>query len=520
MGFEEKIAELAQQMGETSAKMTLVNAEDYVSHEKCRIELANRSSLVSLEAEFSYLVRDEEELEERLRRAPRLGDFRNRRRKEVYNWLVAALLSLSCFFFSLYTFEPFRVGWKGPLYCLGAAIGFAFVLGLALEKWDKEFLLKTIASIACLSGIVGLAFLAVIRGDLLAQQLMNATPAIVFGDAEPVPQPHTDFYAATVVLLRATMILLAIAMDLGAGLALHEAWRLRSVSSDDPEALRKDLSLLRDRKIEIAREVTELQNQPDKFVHAFWANFYRALLTHTMRDAMSKLSMLLMLVLLVGKGARAQTHLDLVIAADLSKSVASHGPGQASEFEQNIQGISRLLTQVPAGSRVTIIGITDQSFAHPLMLLSASLADDPGYFGERLALGRAALLRKWREYSQGLRPIYPQTDIVGGLMVASQVFADQSKTSHKVLVIFSDMKNDTEDLTLDSLLRTPRAAAGNAPVIVDLKGVEVQVFGADAGHLSTAQWIWLQNYWSAYLKHAGATLRTYSALRQSGLPIR
>ena len=104
-------------------------------------------------------------------------------------------------------------------------------------------------------------------------------------------------------------------------------------------------------------------------------------------------------------------------------------------------------------------------------------------------------------------------------MVASQVFAESSDNSRKVLVIYSDMKNDTTELNIVSLLSTPSAVPMKASTIPNLKDTEVHVLGADADSLSTTQWTELRNYWTTYFKDAGARLRTYSTLRQSELPI-
>jgi len=45
----------------------------------------------------------------------------------------------------------------------------------------------------------------------------------------------------------------------------------------------------------------------------------------------------------------------------------------------------------PAGARITVIGITDDSFATPYIIISRKLAGGEGYFKERLAEGRTAL---------------------------------------------------------------------------------------------------------------------------------
>jgi hypothetical protein len=225
--------------------------------------------------------------------------------------------------------------------------------------------------------------LAVVRGNLLAQQLTNSSPVIVLDDAQPAsPPPQTDFYQTTLLLLKCVMVLLAAAMDLGAGLALHDAWRMGSDSAEDWGKLQTRLTDLLGSKVGLAREVTMLENEPMIFVNRFWSNFYRTMLTHTMRSAMTKLLLTAIAFSIFMLRLNAEPQLNLVIAVDLTKSVAVHAPGQPSEFQKNIDAVTKLLAQIPANSQVTIIGITDQSFSQSDILLSATVPDDPGYFGD------------------------------------------------------------------------------------------------------------------------------------------
>jgi hypothetical protein len=356
--------EIGQQLGVESAEATITKVEAYCEYEKQRIELTNHARIVALKAEFSVLLDEERELRERLRHAPPPGDLRLRKRKAVYYSGVALILTAAAVYFVLYTFEPFRMSSAAYLYCLGTAAVAPFLLGLALEKWNGGGLVKTLIATACVAAVISLVLLAIIRGDLLAQQLVNSSPVIIFDDAQPAPSPQTDFYRTTLALLRLVMALLAVAMDLGAGLALHEAWRMGSDSKEDWGSLQGRLTELLNRKIGLAYEVTTLQNEPAIFVNRFWSNFYRTMLGHTVRTTMTKLLLgAILFSLFTGRRAFAESQLNLVIAVDLTQSVAVHAPGQPSEFQKNIDAVTKLLAQVPASSRVTIIGITDQSFA-------------------------------------------------------------------------------------------------------------------------------------------------------------
>jgi hypothetical protein len=100
------------------------------------------------------------------------------------------------------------------------------------------------------------------------------------------------------------------------------------------------------RKVTLSYEVTSLQNEPAVFVNRFWSNFYRTMLSHTLRSAMTKLLLMAIALSLFTVGrAVAGRQLNLVIAVDLTRSVAVHAPGQPSEFQKNIDAVTKLLAQ-------------------------------------------------------------------------------------------------------------------------------------------------------------------------------
>jgi len=277
------------------------------------------------------------------------------------------------------------------------------------------------------------------------------------------------------------------------------------------------LTELLGRKVTLAYEVTTLQNEPEIFVNRFWSNFYRTMLAHTVRSAITKLLLVAVAVCtFMPRLATAESQLNLVIAVDLSRSVAVRASGRPNEFQKNIDAVAKVLIQVPAGSHVTIIGITDQSFAQPDILLSATVPDDPGYFGERLIADRNELVREWKSRSQKLQPNFPRTDILGALLIASQVFTEELAARRKVLIIFSDMRNTTPELNLDSpegVTQFSWALMKRRIPVADLRSIGVQVLGVDAASKSINYWSELRDSWAMYFTDAGADLRSYSVLR-------
>jgi hypothetical protein len=117
-------------------------------------------------------------------------DLRSRRRKAAYYWDVMIILTIAAFVFSLLAFDPFRIGWKGYLYCLGIAIVTPFLLEQVLKKGNAERLFKAIAVIACAAALTSLMLLAVIRGDLFAEQMKSTAPVVVIDDEQPQQSPQ------------------------------------------------------------------------------------------------------------------------------------------------------------------------------------------------------------------------------------------------------------------------------------------------------------------------------------------
>ena len=131
--------------------------------------------------------------------------------------------------------------------------------------------------------------------------------------------------------------------------------------------------------------------------------------------------------------AFSPAYTDLVVAIDLSRSVDVKGPDGSTEFQKNVEGVSHLLAEVSPGTHVTVFGITDRSFAQPYVPMSASVPDDAGYFGARIAAARQALVQAWKERSANLVPKFPGKEILGALELASQIFNQPDREQNKML---------------------------------------------------------------------------------------
>ncbi len=107
-----------------------------------------------------------------------------------------------------------------------------------------------------------------------------------------------------------------------------------------------------------------------------------------------------------------------------------------------------------------------------------------------------------------------RTDILGALLLADQLFHELPSGRRNVLVIFSDMRQDTNDLNLE----TPRTLAVESSLTrteargmsADLGNVEVFVFGVDNARKPVPYWKSLREFWLAYFRKAGARLSSYT----------
>lgn len=249
--FDENVT--GTQLGAHGVDNLVTHAERICTYEQQRIELTNEAILRGLEGEYLLLLKEEQRLEERLQMAPPPGDLRRLRFRAIYYWSVTVILIVSGFFATLLSFDPFRLGWKSWLYCIGITVLTPFLVERLLEFRNMEKALKALTAAATVAALVGLMLLAAIRGNLLAQEIhQDEAPTVVIDDAPAQPEPQDNFYDSTTGLLRSALLLLAFATELGAGLVLREAMRSVPDSSEDWEGARRELVQARRGMVEIA----------------------------------------------------------------------------------------------------------------------------------------------------------------------------------------------------------------------------------------------------------------------------
>lgn len=515
-------AAMGQRLGADGAEQLLKRAEMVCEWERKRIELVNQPALAARKAQFAIALEDVHLLKERLYHSEPAGNQRVLRGKITILWVIASVLMVSGFVLSLLTLEPYRLGLKGVVYCIGIAIVAPFLVHHTLDLLSNETVKRVATILACLAALASIVLLAAVRGNLMAQQVrQDSTSVVIEGEEDPSRGTSTknSFYEDTVPLLQLVMALLAVAMEVGAGIATHEAQRLSAAVETDHKLLKEQLSEVHARLAALVEEITGRQNEALMFEAQFWRDFYWSTLKGAVVNAGRRFFLPLLLVFLFYPTvARAQQSIDLVVALDLTKSTDQTGPDGLTEFDKNIRGITQLLGHLPAGTALTIVGITGNSFVQPYLLLRAKLNSDAGYFGEKLRRGRQEVVIAWKRRSGRLKPTFTETDILGAFVLSTALFSQRPDASRKVLVIYSDMRQANSELNLEIRSRlSPTSALAEAErrgLVPDMRDVNVYVLGV-ATKKQIAEWEELRRFWAAYLTRAGASLRCYSVFRDS-----
>ena len=516
MNYSSGSIQIGSQFGEEAANHVERLAHDYCGCERDRIELANEPRIRKLRVEGLALQKLESTLDERLKRLPSTIDSRLRARSIVVHWATGILLAAAAFVFSLIAFEPFRLGPKTYLYCLGIAIVTPFATEKFLETVRNERVFRSITAMVFLAALVGSGLLAVIRGNLFAREVDQDTPtSVIEGEAPAANQPQNDFYKETGGLLKVLMVLLTVAIDIGAGIAIHGALELSATAHEDGNAIILELDEARKRIGEVVFEIKALENSPVVFENEFWRDYYRSMLRRTVHNSVARLSVLALCFLLFGAArAAAQTTTNLVIALDLSNSESRKGHDGKTQFEKNVETIGRLLAKIHEGTKLTVIGITENSFGDPLVLISAQVGTDPGYFGEKLEHTHRELIRVWKQRTGSLEPRAKGTDILGATLLAAEFFKENGKSTNNFLVLYSDMQNVTPELNIEQKIRSQSEIGlrqSSSQQTPDMNNVEVYILGANMLQYRSQEWTRLRDFWLTYFARAGASVKIYSS---------
>ena len=391
-----------------------------------------------------------------------------------------------------------------------------------LERCDSDQIVRGVVVVGFVASLAGLVILAVIRGDIVLVHVKHALSAIhESGAASSMSsEDAVRFYKESGWKLQLFFALLAVSMELAAGLAVWEARKNVPASQAAADGTRRRLSEIDEVIPLLVGRITFLENEPLIFEAQFNRDYQRGLLLSTQSRGVQLGSLILVGLLAFGLTgvARAET-LTIVQAVDFSQSdvVAMHGG--TSAHEQNVDAAAKTILDLPPGSRFTVIGITADSFSRPLILVSGQIPTERGQLTllDQVAVAKTQYAAEVRRAANLVKPSAPKTDIIGSLLLAADIFS-RSPMGRHVLVIFSDMRQSGAPVNIEDPPRVPVAAAMKTAerlhLVADLQGAEMFVYGVHAVGKDLAYWQSLREFWQMYCAKSGATLRAFSTLRE------
>ncbi len=223
---------------------------------------------------------------------------------------------------------------------------------------------------------------------------------------------------------------------------------------------------------------------------------------HLRRAVVGALAALVVIaaLLLFASQAWAQTNRPFANLLDLSTS-------QTDEtLQANIEGIKKLLKRTPNGTRVVVLGVTDQ-FGHPRVLLDQQVRGQGGN-GLMLEASREAAAAKWTRVSRELRPTYDHTSIIGALQLLPFLDVVQNVD----IFIWSDaQENVAVNLSHVDMINVDKAMATlkSKRSIAQLVGARVYMLGVNLDGESATYVSSLKAFWTAYFDATGARLEAF-----------
>jgi hypothetical protein len=286
--------------------------------------------------------------------------------------------------------------------------------------------------------------------------------------------------------------------------------------------MQQRMRFLETEMVRLLHHIEFLKREPDIFANGFARDFHLGLIQGAARRAIKRAGPLvgaLLLYIYVASchPALAQS-VNAVVGIDLSRTSAAKGYDGILEHEKNVEAAAELIGGLPAGARFRVIGITDQSFSLPLILLTGQIPKDRGplEFIDQVAVARKRSAAEMRAIGSSTPPTYARTDVIGFLLLAADLL-HQPTQSRKVLVIFSDMRHSAPPPNIDSPALVPVASALQTVErhnqIADLHGIDVYVYGVHDAGKDVAYWQSIRSFWTQYFAKSRGTLKTFSMMR-------
>jgi len=514
---------VAVELGDAAVNQAIDHLEHVCAHEKRRREHINQAEITCLSAELALRIEEREELRAEIRRTPRPDPMP--RRSPTWYAAIALVLVAAGFSFAHLALTPFGLGWQIWPYSAALAVVCAYATDETLEKCNCTRLVAAAALVSLVTSLAGLLVMALVRGDVLALYLKNAVAAGLTDGAAAASASGIDtvrFYETAARKLQLFFALLAVAMELATGLAVYEARKIVVPSvAVALAAMQERRRLVENEMLGLLHRVEFLKREASIFENQFIRDFYLGVIEGTAHRAIKRagpmIGALLLACAALCRPAAAQS-LDVVVGVDLSLSSAAKNYDGNLEYGKNVDGVARLIDGLPAAARFRVVGITDQSFSRPLILLAGQLPRDRGplEFIDQVAVARKKFGAQIRLVGRTAPPTYARTDVIGFLLVAADLLRESSE-ARRALVIFSDMRHSAPPPNIESPPVVPVGATlrmvERQNEIADLRTIDVYVYGVHAADKDVPYWQSLRSFWTQYFGKSGATLRCFSMMR-------
>ena len=212
-----------------------------------------------------------------------------------------------------------------------------------------------------------------------------------------------------------------------------------------------------------------------------------------------------------------------IVLFDLSGSVLVDNFGQEgkdSPYHKNVTELNKLIYKLNKNETILVVGFGRKS---DVVLLKATMPKQAGAMNAKLNSTREAAIRKFQDNMENKSGVLDKsrTDVIGGILRASRMFAENSEASSKHLIILSDML-DNENAGL-SIARLKFAGSHKAYLkklegkilVPDLKGVEIDLYSVftDVKETNTVETEVaikeLKSFWSEYFRKSGGLVKSF-----------
>jgi len=208
---------------------------------------------------------------------------------------------------------------------------------------------------------------------------------------------------------------------------------------------------------------------------------------------------------------------------DLSGSVLVDNSGQEgkdSPYNKNVSELNKQINKLGKDDTIIVVGFGRKS---DVTLLKATMPKQAGPMNRNLNATKEAAIRKFQENMRTKSGAIDKsrTDIIGGILRTSRLFAENSEATGKHLIILSDMlDNENAGLSINRL-----KSQGSHKVYLkkldgkistpELKGVEIDLFSVftDIKNINTAETEVaikeLKGFWNEYFLKTGGKIKSF-----------